>query len=62
VFVAFIAATIGVSFYAYRAGDPTRIMTPFDSDGNACGKPDQCSMKHYAWPQGEACPTVESGE
>ena len=62
IFVAFIVCTLGVSFYAYSAGDPASILTPYDSDGNACGKPDQCSMNFYNWPQGTACPAPETGK
>jgi choline transporter-like protein 2/4/5 len=40
IFIVFTVAIFGVSFYAFGSGDPSRIMTPFDSDGNACGKPD----------------------
>ena len=50
IFLVFTVAILGVSFYSFGKGDPARIMTPFDSDGNACGMPDQCSMKDYAWP------------
>jgi len=37
IFIVFTVAILGVSFYALGSGDPSRIMTPFDSDGNACG-------------------------
>jgi len=32
---------IGVSGYALATGEPSNIMTAFDSDGNACGMPNQ---------------------
>jgi hypothetical protein len=38
VFVAFLFALIGVSGYAFTTGDPHNLITPFDSDGNECGK------------------------
>lgn len=56
IFLVFIVAIAGVSFYAYGKGDPERILTPFDSDGNACGQKDQCSIDMYDWPQGKPCP------
>ena len=34
VFVVFIVGLIGLSGYAFTSGDPHRLMTPFDSDGN----------------------------
>lgn len=37
VFIAFIVAMVALSVYAIANGDPERILTPFDSDGNACG-------------------------
>lgn len=56
VFLVYTVAIIGVSGYALTTGDPQRILTPFDSDGNACGRPDQCSTDDYAWPQSMPCP------
>ena len=38
IFIAFIAAMLGVSGYALSTGDPMNIITPFDSDGNKCGE------------------------
>jgi hypothetical protein len=32
-----------ISIYAIGTGDPWIILTPFDSDGNQCGMPDQQS-------------------
>jgi hypothetical protein len=32
---------LGISGYAIGTGDPWKILTPFDSDGNQCGMPDQ---------------------
>lgn len=37
VFLAFIIFTAVICGYGLSKGDPSRIMTPFDSDGNACG-------------------------
>lgn len=39
IFLIYIVAMIGVSGYAIANGNPTVIITPFDSDGNQCGKP-----------------------
>ena len=41
VFMVFIVATIGLSFIALTTGDPSIIMTPYDSSGNECGKKSQ---------------------
>jgi len=32
---------IAISIYAFVQGDPTKILTKFDSDGNRCGFPNQ---------------------
>ena len=40
-FVVFIVGMIGISGYALAMGDPTKMLTPFDSDGNRCGFPNQ---------------------
>lgn len=47
---------VGCSFLALTKGDPNRILTPYDSDGNMCGMPDQCSNEKHVFPQGEKCP------
>jgi hypothetical protein len=39
-FIVFVVGMIGVSGYALAVGEPSKILTPFDSDGNACGMPD----------------------
>lgn len=38
VFVIFTITCIGITGMSVTQGDPTRIMTPFDSDGNQCGQ------------------------
>jgi len=58
VFLVFLVAMVGLSFFALTKGDPARIVTPYDSDGNACGAPDQCSTNDKVFPQGEPCPTT----
>jgi len=35
----FLAAMVFVTLFAVETGDPNRILTPFDSDGNECGQP-----------------------
>jgi len=40
-FVVFVVLMIGVSGYSFAEGDVVRIFTPFDSDGNQCGQPNQ---------------------
>lgn len=42
-FCLFFAAMGVISIYAIGTGDPWIILTPFDSDGNQCGMPDQQS-------------------
>jgi len=32
---------IAISIYAFIQGDPKKILTKFDSDGNRCGFPNQ---------------------
>jgi hypothetical protein len=41
VFTVFFVGMLGISAMAYTTGDPMKIMTPFDSDGNQCGLMDQ---------------------
>lgn len=40
-FIVFVVGMIGVSGFALATGEPSKIMTPYDSDGNACGMPGQ---------------------
>jgi hypothetical protein len=47
IFIAFIAAMLGISGYALSTGDPINIITPFDSDGNKCGAPGDFEMYPY---------------
>jgi hypothetical protein len=37
VFIVFIVALIGISGYGLSKGDPAKLLTPYDSDGNQCG-------------------------
>jgi hypothetical protein len=41
IFTAFFVGMLGITGIALTQGDPTKIFTPFDSDGNQCGLPDQ---------------------
>ena len=41
VFIIFFATCVGITGLGIKQGDPRRIMTPFDSDGNECGQPNQ---------------------
>ena len=41
IFIAFLVSMIGITGYAVAEGDPMDIITPFDSVGNRCGKPNQ---------------------
>jgi hypothetical protein len=38
-FCIFCVGMIGVSGYALATGEPQKVFTPFDSDGNQCGMP-----------------------
>ena len=38
VFLAFIVATVGLAAWGFKDGDPQKLLTPFDSYGNQCGK------------------------
>jgi len=40
IFLAFIVVMVGLSGFALTKGDPRKILTPYDSVGNACGMPD----------------------
>lgn len=39
--MAFIASLVGITGYSLKNGDPMAMITPFDSNGNRCGMPDQ---------------------
>jgi hypothetical protein len=43
VFVIFVVGMVGVSGYAISNGDPLKILTAFDSDGNKCGANNQAA-------------------
>jgi len=45
IFVGFIIFTGVICCYGLAKGDPARIITPYDSDGNQCGMPDQCATE-----------------
>lgn len=40
VFFVFFLGMAGISGLAISKGDPLKIMTPYDSDGNQCGLPE----------------------
>jgi len=62
-FIVFLLAMLICSGFAISKGNPKRIMTPFDSVGNACGSPKlQCSSSNYVFPQDVDCPVVPEGE
>lgn len=44
----FIAGMIVISVFAFKRGDPIRIITPFDSVGNRCGVDGQGVEPSYA--------------
>jgi choline transporter-like protein 2/4/5 len=41
VFTVFLVALLGVSVFGIQKGDLTRLVTPYDSDGNECGRMNQ---------------------
>ena len=40
-FYVFMNIMIAISIYAFAKGDPVKILTKYDSDGNMCGQPSQ---------------------
>ena len=38
-FVVFMNVIIAISIYSFVKGDPVKILTKYDSDGNSCGFP-----------------------
>lgn len=36
-FIAFCCGMVGSAYYGYQNGNPTLLLSPFDSAGNACG-------------------------
>ena len=50
VFVLYILLMLAIGAYALKEGDPFRIITPFDSDGNICGKADQGGRDFSEYP------------
>lgn len=40
-FLAFFVLMLVLGFYGISRGDPLNILTPFDTDGNRCGMPNQ---------------------
>jgi len=44
-FTVFIVAMLAVSVFGIQQGDVTRLVTPYDSDGNECGRPDQTASE-----------------
>ena len=41
IFSIWVTGIFAASGYAFKTGNPANIITPFDSDGNQCGMPDQ---------------------
>mmetsp|Transcript_14788 Transcript_14788/g.25159 ORF Transcript_14788/g.25159 Transcript_14788/m.25159 type:complete len:161 (+) Transcript_14788:50-532(+) len=50
IFVVFLGSMVAVTGLAISEGDPVKIMTPFDSDGNKCGQPDQNGVDFTDFP------------
>lgn len=40
-FFVFMNIMVAISIYAFIKGDPVKILTKYDSDGNMCGQPNQ---------------------
>lgn len=51
IFLGFVAAATFVGIYAVENGDPMRIMTPYDVNGNFCGKTVGFTDYPYLWYQ-----------
>ena len=41
IFLAYFLLMLAIGAYGLAEGDPLKIITPFDSDGNQCGQPGQ---------------------
>jgi hypothetical protein len=49
IFLGFVAAATFVGLYAVKHGDPKLILTPYDSNGNFCGKTPGYTEYPYLW-------------
>lgn len=51
VFVVFFMGMFATAAYGYAKGDPTKLLMPFDSDGNSCGGNGTTKeYKYLFWP------------
>jgi hypothetical protein len=51
-FCLFLLCMVCVSIYGFSAGDPYKIITPFDSEGNICGETEGFEdFKYLYWPE-----------
>ena len=62
IFVVFCVGMIGVSGYALSTGEPSKILTPFDSDGNMCGMAGQTASTGKYLPDSELDTTLTTAE
>ena len=50
IFIVFIAGMFGTAAYGYAKGEPSKLLTPFDSRGNQCGVAGTPTEKFkYVW-------------
>jgi choline transporter-like protein 2/4/5 len=47
IFVAYLVLMVVITFFAFGKGEPSKLFTPFDSDGNRCGQPLQSASIGY---------------
>ena len=52
IFAVFFCGMFATAAYGYAKGDPTKLIMPFDSDGNNCGGANTKSQdyKYLFWP------------
>lgn len=58
-FIVFVVGMIGISGYALAMGEPSKIMTPYDSDGNLCGASNQVASVGKYLPDSELDATLD---
>lgn len=50
IFFLFFVGMFATAIYGYIHGDPSKLITPFDSDGNQCGTGELSEFKYIWWP------------
>jgi hypothetical protein len=50
VFTVFFCGMFATAAYGYAKGDPTKLIMPFDTDGNSCGSGKVENYPYLMWP------------